>query len=512
MQWLGRETLGVIAAAFFTTSAVAEPPATIPSTASLAQFDHKALLAGLATAEKLPDPDGCARSAYYGEIVRRSPQMQPIAAGLFLAGTCAVAERRLQEALEALSGAERMFVEAGQSELLPRIDVLAAFSASSIEDYPAFVEHVEHIIERNSPAEFAGMNTDFWVGLLAQTRAAGAEPAALALARAGSFDNLPPSIRRAVRQRAVRPALAAGDTKLAMRLVIAEPNPSDLITLLIDRTYESIWPQLEEAAGAGMKRVFASHMATTEARYRENTHDLEALSRMAEAKVYAGDYAGALEAGARIKTSPPHILKLSEDEAWTLDAMVAAYDALGRFDEADALYDGIVALDPSSHNWLANFAINRAERLVLQSRFGEALPAAEQAVELAGSQGTFYARVLAESHRFCALSGLDPSDPRLSGWWQAIELHWRDSPGAGIKASACHRDQAVGKRLLRKILADPELRGEVLRAVQPGTIALYRDSRARRERVVSLIDSDAELNGLFGKLGRILPTKLAPHP
>lgn len=512
MHRLGMAALGAIAAASLVATAAAETHADNSSPASLAQLDDKALLAELAAAEKLPDRDGCRRSAYYGEMVRRRPQMQPSSVGLFLTGTCAVAERRLRDALESLSRAEKLFLAAREPALLPRIDELAAYSASAIEDHSAFVEHVGHIAERNSPTEFAAMNIEFWIGLLAQTRAESAEPAALALAKAGSFGTLPPGVRRAVSQRAVGPALAAGETELAARLAVAESNPTVLITFLIDRTFEPIWPQLEDAAGVGMKRALAANLVAVEARYREQSSNPEALARMTEARVYVGDYAGALKAGAGITRSAAGFIDLKEDEAWTLDAMVAAFDALGRFQEADALYDGIVSLDPSSHNWLANFAINRAERLVSQGRFGEALPAAEQAAALAVSQGTFYARVLAQSHRFCALSGLDPDDLRLADWWQAIETHWRDSPGAAITASACNRDRAAGKRLLRKALADPEHRGEVLRALQPGTVLLYRDSRARRERVVSLIDGDAELSNLFGQVGRILPARLAPHP
>jgi hypothetical protein len=172
---------------------------------------------------------------------------------------------------------------------------------------------------------------------------------------------------------------------------------------------------------------------------------------------------------------------------------------------------GTLDPDKGERGWVVNFAINRADRLVGQGRWKEALPAAEWAVKVAERHGSAYAREVAAVDRYCAAIKLDPARAELPAWLAQIAQNAKDNIGAAIQAAQCKGDTAAARKFIREGLLDLKTRPSTLRALQPAAFALYRDEANMFAEPRLLLEGDAALKALFRKHGRELPANLLPR-
>jgi hypothetical protein len=215
----------------------------------VARWSDQQLLAEIGNAERGGDEKQCRREILLVEMAKRHPASLINAMAASAAGHCAIYSGRPAEALDAFNRAEALFPNDTDAETRRELDMMAAFAAADAKNGKGFAEHVGHIVNRNDPDEFAGLTHQFWGTAFHEADVPWAGRAALALARASSFEHLPEGTAEIVRYWATRPAIEAGDKALALRLVLAKPDPETMAAMLVDRGYTPIWPELEVAAG-----------------------------------------------------------------------------------------------------------------------------------------------------------------------------------------------------------------------------------------------------------------------
>lgn len=484
--------------------------ASAPTPKKLAKMSEEQLWAAVDKAAQ-DEQVYCTVAPFYAELARRNPVAGIDAGKAFFEGACALGNREYDRALERLSVAEGLFPVGADVEIRRTIDYMAMLAASGARDRSAFTEHVGHVATRDDPAEFAALNDEAWSWAFRFEPDEWTESAALVFARAASFDQLPEKTRWAVENKAIRPALQAGDIDLAVKLATTRPNPSNLVKLLIDRRYEAIWPQLESAAGSNLSMVLRRYLAEAVAQRAAAPRDPLKLYQLVLAKLWLGDFAGAVSDAAVIERTPKGLAKIVEDEAWTLDSAVNAYDGLGQPAEADAIFNGLADLNTEGRDWVVNFAINRANRLVRHGRWEEALPTTERAVVVAAQFGSPYAKEAAAADRYCAAVKLDPTRPELDTWWEAIAANFKDNLASAIMGAQCKGDNETARRFLRERLGDERTRSAAIKILQPSEVVLFYDERNRIADPRMLLDDDPALRQLFLSHGRDLPEHLWPH-
>ena len=476
----------------------------------LSGMSNEALLASFEDAAK-DDDNNCRRAAILGELAHRRASARILATHKFLDGVCGLMTGNPKTALADFNNAEELFPKDIDIALRQRTDLLAAISAIRANDGNSFAKHVGHIANRDDPDEFAALDGQVWPPLFRAAPKESAQNSALALASSTAFKKLPQETANSVRYWAILPALKAGETGLAARLATVEPDPFDLVEWLIDRSYSRIWRELEVAAGPQLGRALSDDLAAAVAAVNAAPDDRKALSHLIRARLWNGDATGAIAAGAAIDRSIEGLTKIGEDEGWALDSLVSAYDVLGQNGAGDAIYDGLAKQNVDERRWLANFVINRADRLVGQGRWREALPAAELAVTVAARHGTAYAREVAAVDRYCAAIGTESARAELAQWWSAIAANWRDNVAAAVQAAQCKGDPASARDFIRHGLEGENTRSTVIKLLQPQAIDYFRDTRNLREEPRLLLDGDPALKMLFLKFGREMPATLLPR-
>ena len=456
--------------------------------------------------------DTCSLAAYLTERTKRQKTEATDSQAMLVRGVCASSRDDWGAALVDFAKAETLTREEMTPDRRMALETLLLTAAAVTNDKVAFETHLTHVADRGWPDEFRSAEPRLWnYGIYLMDKPA-REQLCLILAKSGAFISLPAELQDEIAAVAVRPAVMAGDTHLAATLARDTASPGKLLNMLIDRDYAPIWPQLEEFAGPHMQRSIAANLQKQRERAAKNPDDLDALSELVDALTISGDYAGAVQAAAKIDHSPDATAHWTEADGWVLNIEIKALDRSGRRGEADALSDrlGTIGAD-KDHSWVVSFVINRADRLLSQGRWREALPASELAVTVANEFGNGYAKESARVNRLCAADKIDPKRSELAAWWPEIAQGWRDNASGAITAALCKGDRVEARRLLVLALADPDLRSNVLPGAQPVAFGLYGDFGADLPDPAVLFVSDSALTKLFEKYGRILPKELLPH-
>lgn len=453
----------------------------------------------------------CDAAPYIDELARRRQSNTLDGFAAFFDGSCALASDKPAEALHDFETAEGVTPVADLREMAPGLDALALYAALRSSDYDAFGEHAGHIARRNSPDEYASLDADMFRFGFNRMKREQTDAVVLSFARSAAFDHLPEEMAQIVEGWAVGAALRAGDVALARQMAPKSASPDSYLDFLIDREYAPIWPQVAQAAGPHLQTIIAQDVAKTTAELAANPADKAKRQAAARARLFASDYAGVVALAAAVDHSRGGLEKIVEDDAWLLNLEVKALDGLGRRADADRIFDDLTALPAGGRGWMVNFVINRADRLVGQGRWAEALPAAELAVKVAATQGSPYAKEVAAVDRYCAAIKADPSRD-LSAWWQEIDANWKDNVGSAVQAAQCKGDRDAALRYLRGGLNDEDHRHSVLLLLQPRKADFYRDQGNMFEEPRKYLAEDAELKALFDKYGRDLPAELLPQP
>lgn len=449
----------------------------------------------------------CAAVPYYEELARRNPTPKLRVIALWVSGICDQSEGRNRQALTQFGRAENV---GNAGDMRSVIDFQALAAAYRSKNWDAFADHAVHIALRNDPEEFADLDENLMRYGLLNAGAEATGRVAVAFAAMSSFDKVPSDLQEALAYQSVRPALAADDTELALRMALKTNYAPSYVKMLVNRQYEAIWPQLEQHAGPSMKSLTSGVADAAVTAANAEPENLEKLSAAVNLLNYARRFDEVVLLAQRVNHAPRAYAKITEYGGWVLNAEVEALDALGRHGEADVLFERLTKLSPDKRDWIVNFVINRADRLVTAGRWAEALPASELAVSVAAVHGTPYAREAAVGSRLCAAYRLDPARD-LSTWWKEVDLNWEDNIGSAVNTALCLGKDAVAKRYLNEGAKNPKILPDVLLILQPPAVDFYMDTALAVKTPYDLRRKDSEIEALLNQHGRELPKTLWPN-
>jgi len=295
---------------------------------------------------------------------------------------------------------------------------------------------------------------------------------ALEWATTGKLGDLDAQLRPAVAGSALRQAAREGRSDVVSMLLAEITSPVTYIDLLTFREYEAFWPQIERRAGPNLATVGAKHVTRTRARLAADPTDRDRFSEAAHALHYNGQFKDAAALAKRWRQREAAGVEIQEGDAWALNIEAYAYDSLGQPAKADAVFDDLAKLDSDKHNWVVNFVINRASRMVGQGRWEQGLKATDLARTVAEKQGTTYAKLIIAADRACAFARLGraaEAAPELA----YLRENAKEANGLTARGLMCHglRDEAAA--LLMAGLADETLRDRTLGAFQTDELDLF---------------------------------------
>ena len=380
------------------------------------------------------------------------------------------------------------------------------------EDGEAGVSRLRKAFRAGSPESYGGLDEDLVWAALREVRAAGlgeqADDILYEVVEAGEVELFPSILRATIASGAIDVSARRGDLEAAEAMLRLIDNPVYYDRYLARREYASIWPAVEARVGPNYRTITREFREARVAQWRAATGNLENLHDAAGARLYDGDWHGVVALADEALARPDLMETLEEDEGWVLNLKAYAFDALGRRDEADRIFDDLARLDPAKHPWVVNFAINRGSRLVGQGRWMEGLAAAEIAEEIARKYGSPYARALTARDKICALHNLGRPDDYSA----SLEFLRRGASDhttllAGSLQCIGRDDEAAS--LIANALRDDLAREDFMESLQPQAFDLFY-TRSILPKPRDLLATHPELREEFLKHARLIPEQFYP--
>lgn len=315
-------------------------------------------------------------------------------------------------------------------------------------------------------------------------------------------------VKSGIAYRALKPAIRANNDALIDETLGQIRNPVSYPDLLALREYESAWPKIERRVGEHFTAITENYRHWAAARYDNASYDRERFSDAAQALYFDGRFEEATALARKWRERPGAFGNIQEGDTWALNIEAYALDALGRIDEADAVFDRLAELPADENPWVVNFVINRSSRLVGQARFVEGLEAARLAREVAEVHGSTYARMLVARDHACALHGLDRGEEAETELAYLRENRV-ETVAVAAQALLCagRRDEALA--MLIDGLEEERTRSNVIGGLLPEEYDLfYTASILPQPR--DLLATSAELRMAYQRWAREIPEKFEP--
>jgi hypothetical protein len=295
-------------------------------------------------------------------------------------------------------------------------------------------------------------------------------------------------------------------TELADQLLGYIDSPSIYIELLTDRTYEPLWPQIEARAGANLSSVGAEYVAMTRQRFSDAPDDRDRFSEAAHALHFHGEFESVVALAQTWRARQARGIGIEEGDAWALNLQALAHDALGQPERADAVMDELAAYDPQKHDWVVNFVINRASRLIGYGRWEEGLSAAQLARTVRGSR---YAEMIVAKDHACALAALSRADEAASEL-DFLRKHKIESVDLAAQGLLCHGLREEAAKMLTEGLGDPATRARAIETLLAPEADLFY-TRSILPQARALMVEYPELAAAFAEYARDLPEAFTPR-
>lgn len=356
---------------------------------------------------------------------------------------------------------------------------------------------------------YASLDPDLWFYALRQAADLGLdseldEMAAVVL-RSEGYRAFRPVLQHSFAARALLHGLAIDDDELLSHALEEITSPRYFNEYLANRKYQAIWPLVERRAGEGMVTVLEDHLKRARAEFVDQPDDPQQLSNMGHALYYSGRFEELL-AFADAQLGRDNLAEtLVEEEGWLLNLKAYTLDALGRTDEADAVFEFLAEPAKERGGWGVNFVINRASRLVGQHRWEEGLAAANEAQQVSDKHGSTYAKLIVAKDQLCALTALGRADDAKE---QLAFIRENSSASAELAVGAllCQDRDEEAVTLLLAALDDEDSRRSLITDLQPvQTDLFYTPSKHRR--AFSLLAEHPALKAKFEQFAREIPER-----
>lgn len=440
------------------------------------------------------------------EVARRQPQ-RPQAGGLVPLARmyCALTREEKAEALTHYLAFEA-------SGLAPFDDFLGLYMAGQADNLDEQLRQLRRILlESQVPIETAyARSVTSWAMRDLDRADRGDDLARLALAavRAGRLETLGDDFASGFAFRGLDAAVTDAP-ELVPDLLEKITYPTTYLSLLADRQYAAIWPQVERRAGPHLQLVLDEEVARTQAQLLAEPDNAEALNKAAYALHYARRHEDLIAMVEQWRARPDAPEEIDEDLAWAINLQGFALSSLGRSDQADEVMAQIAALDEERHGWVVNFAINHASRIVGDGRYAEGLVAVDRARLVANAQGSTYARLLVARDRACALE-------RLGRHAEAMEerayLQENMDEALGVAGSGllCLGLRTEVVQALTLALADEDTARENYDFLQRPEVDMFYLQTALPS-VAALVQEEPALRALMEQHVRVIPDEFVPN-
>lgn len=202
------------------------------------------------------------------------------------------------------------------------------------------------------------------------------EPLALALARA-DYDSESEWGDGWIYSRAIDALVAKEEPGEVAEYLEKITDADNLLSLMIDKKYKSIWPLVEAIAGSDLRRAMDRQVEDTKQSFEEDTSNFKRLNAYLHALRQAGHMQTALDVAEPYIRDWDTIEAEAGDALWTVNVYAYLLNDIGRYDEAVDLLQRINTLPIEDFPDTISMRINQAIMLQSQARFDEALELAD---------------------------------------------------------------------------------------------------------------------------------------
>ena len=328
---------------------------------------------------------------------------------------------------------------------------------------------------------------------------------ALEWSEAGLFGALKLDSQSGLAYRALGAAARQGRGDLADGLLIYVTSPRSYVSLLTNRKYEMVWPQIEQRAGKNLSKIGKRNVELKLTRLENSRSDRDRFSEAAHALHFNGQFEEAIELADQWQRREERGIALEEGDGWALNIQAYAYDSLGQTAKADAVFDRLAAVDPEENGWVVSFVINRASRLVGHGRWEEGLAAAKLARTVPGST---YAELIVARDHACALKKLGRADEAESEL-EFLRANVDDGPALTVQGLMCYGFYEEATKILLDALADPAKRDNAIGAFEVDDLDLFYTQSILPD-AGDLLAKSPELAAELAKYVRPMPEDYIP--
>jgi tetratricopeptide (TPR) repeat protein len=389
------------------------------------------------------------------------------------------------------------------------------FFVALFSDHPVnAAERLTVMAEASDGAEFLSIGDnqfyylfrELWSGKHFTAR----EKTVIAILESRHFKNLPDAVQSSVAAAIIDEEGRSGRFNRSAKLLDKIQSPDRFISFLAMKEFAPIWPQIEKAAGKNLTIVTERKLKRDLLKYKTNTNDRKAFNEVAHSLHFAGKFEEVIAHASTFDHSEAGISKAVEDDAWALNVEAYSLDALGRYAEAEAIFDRIAAIpyDPAVNGWLVNFTINRGSRLVELGQWEKGLEAAILAGKITEKSGSPYAKMLVRRDKICALNNLGRGAEAVPIIAELFDAR-KDSYSSAAAALVCAGDADQAAKIVIEGLNDPVYANTIVTEMQsPEFEVFYTLSKLSTIRESLLTRPD--VRAAFDKVARDVPDAFIP--
>ena len=449
--------------------------------------------------------DFCQLSVLFSEMAERNFTGDIDKARFETATQCAVDRQDWPEAYRNITQWEKL----GGKETPPlewafRLAYLA-------EEYDEALDRLEVIANLDDPAQLIALSQEFVYSLARQLFNDENDDRMVRLFQmlflSPHFERLSGELRSTSAYWTLKRQVKTNDAGDIGKTLAEITSPYSYTALLANRSYQQIWPQIEQHAGPNMALILGSYLQDKKREFESAPQDKEKKQQYGHALLFSGRFDDLVRLAASIDHSDTGRQNWQEDDGWLLNLEAYALDAQGNTQAADRIFDQFAKIDyqPGKNDWLVNFVINRASRLVGQRRWQEGLEAAQLANEYSGSP---YADMLVRQARFCALHGLGRSAEAQAVLSDIVE-HQNDALEVAVEALLCAGEREQAASMTIKGLNDDNKQAQFVEALQkPEFEFFYAESSL--PGIHDELSNHPDVARVFDRIARMVPDEYIP--
>jgi len=281
-----------------------------------------------------------------------------------------------------------------------------------------------------------------------------------------------------------------------------EPPVDALLTLAIDRRHQSLWPEIDRIGKDGFRAGLEHDAARAATAAKATPRDYQAVTYQMQTLRALGRFQEALVAGKVLAEDKAQFEVVGGDAFWLANEYARNLQALGRYDEAIAAVDGVIALGLDRYPDLVSMAINRGDMLLSAGRYQAVIDAMAELEARHFGRISAYGKMWVWANRACALRALG-RDEEAKVDDAKLSARPDDNWGAATAAAACRDDTDAVAGMLVTRLRDSDSR--------PAALGLFitfdgRETRTpfdkKMRQTVANARARPEVQAEFAKYGR----------